>query len=115
MPRGVVLYNYREGENPKTPENKNRKVIYMKNLRKVCSEIRNNCTTADPRLSSVFVEVIYNTETDTLTTTQHTDACSRAALADNELHVNTYGYAVTMQTIKEDTETAIRRRNVYAM
>ena len=28
MPRGVVLYNYREGENPKTPENKNRKVIY---------------------------------------------------------------------------------------
>lgn len=87
----------------------------MKNLRKVCSEIRNNCTASDPRLSSVFVEVIYNTETDTLTTAQHTDAYSRAALADNELHVNSYGYAATMQTIREDTETAIRRRNVYAM
>ena len=111
----MVLYNYREWENPKIPENKNRKVIYMKNLRKVCSEIRSNCTAADPRLSSVFVEVIYNTETDTLTTAQHSDAYSRAALADNELHVNTYGYAVTMQTIREDTETAIRRRNVYAM
>lgn len=87
----------------------------MKNLRKVCSEIRNTCTASDPRLSSVFVEVIYNTETDTLTTTQHTDAYSRAALASNEIHVNTYGYAATMQAIKEDTETAIRRRNVYAM
>lgn len=87
----------------------------MKNLRKVCSEIRNNCTASDPRLSSVYVEVIYNTETDTLTTSQHSDAYSRAALAANELHINTYGYTVTMQTIREDTETAIRRRNVYAM
>ena len=85
----------------------------IKNIKKVCSTLRNTCTASDPRLSSVFVEVILNINTGKLDTYEHCDAYSRVELADDEIHVNTYGYAASMKTIREDAEEAICEHNMY--
>ena len=85
----------------------------IKNIKKVCSTIRRTCTASDHRLSSVFVEVILNTETGELSMYEHCDAYSRVELDDDEIHVNTYGYAVSMKTIREDAEEALGWHNMY--
>lgn len=85
----------------------------IKNIKKVCSTLRNTCTASDPRLSSVFVEVILNTKTGELAMYEHCDAYSRVELDDDEIHVNAYGYAASMKTIREDAEEALGWYNTY--
>ena len=85
----------------------------IKNIKKVCSTLRNTCTASDPRLSSVFVEVILNTETGELHMYEHCDAYSREELDDDEIHVNSYGYAASMKTIRKDAEEALGWYNMY--
>ncbi len=85
----------------------------IKNIKKVCSTLRNTCTASDPRLSSVFVEVILNTETCELYMYEHCDAYSRVELDDDEIHVNSYGYAASMKTIREDAKEALDWHNMY--
>ena len=85
----------------------------IKNIKKVCSTLRNTCTASDPRLSSVFVEVILNTEACELNMYEHCDAYSRVELDDDEIHVNTYGYAASMKTIRRDAEEALVWHNMY--
>ena len=85
----------------------------IKNIKKVCSTLRNTCTASDPRLSSVFVEVILNVETCELYMYEHCDAYSRVELADDEIHVNTYGYTASMKKIRRDAEEALGWYNTY--
>lgn len=85
----------------------------IKNIKKVCSILRNSLTAADPRLSSVFVEVIMDVETGELETFEHSDAYSRMVLPDYKIHVNTYGYATKMTTIREDAERALMSYNMH--
>ena len=85
----------------------------IKNIKKVCSTLRNTCTASDPRLSSVFIEVILNVETGKLSMYEHCDAYSRVELDDDEIHVNTYGYAASMKTIREDAKEALAWHNMY--
>ena len=79
----------------------------IKNIKKVCSELRNVCTASDPRLSSVFVQVVLNIETGELTTHQHSDFNSYTPLDDGEIPVATYGTAKTMKEIREDVDFAL--------
>lgn len=85
----------------------------IRNIKKVCSTLRNTCTASDPRLSSVFVEVIMDIETGELETYEHSDTYSRMVLPDYKIHVHTYGYAASMATIREDAEAAIRNYNMH--
>ena len=85
----------------------------IKNIKRVCSTLRNTCTASDPRLSSVFVEVIMDTTTGELETFEHSDAYSRMVLPDYKIHVATYGYAAKMKIIREDAETALRSYNMH--
>ena len=85
----------------------------IKNIKKVCSTLRNTCTASDPRLSSVFVEVILNVKTGELAMYEHCDAYSRVELDDDEVRVNSYGYAASMKTIRKDAAKALGRYNTY--
>ena len=84
-----------------------------KNIKRVCSTLRNTCTASDPRLSSVFVEVIMDTTTGELETFEHSDAYSRMVLPDYKIHVATYGCPASMKTIREDAERALRSHNTF--
>ena len=84
----------------------------IKNIKKVCSYLRNTCTSEDHRLSSVFVEVTLDVETGELETYEHSDACSRIELDINEIHVATYGCATNMETIHKDAERALNEYNM---
>lgn len=79
----------------------------IKNIKKVCSELRSVCTASDPRLSSVCVEVVLNIKTGELTTSQHSDSNSYTPLDDDEIYVATYRMAKTMKEIREDVDFAL--------
>lgn len=44
---------------------------------------------------------------------EHCDAYSRVELDDDEIHVNAYGYAASMKTIREDAAEALGWYNTY--
>ena len=84
----------------------------IRNIKRVCSTLRNSLTASDPRLSSVYVEVTLNLETGELDTYEHSDAYSRMILPDYKIHVHTYSCPAPMTTIREDAETALRSYNM---
>lgn len=85
----------------------------IKNVKRVCSTLRNTCTAKDSCLSSVFVEVVMDIETGELDAFEHSDAYSSMILPEYKIHVNTYGYPATMKTIREDSERALRNHNTF--